>query len=579
LIAELKNQGLDLTPNDEFVIDLLAYAEIASYAVDFQAGPLGGAARFFIDHVSKRIKSTPNADILKERITQYLERHQINIVAIIDDIDRLQNQEILEVFRLVRAVGDISRISYLICYDQKQSNQALISAGFKDCNYYLEKIFNLNLDIPIVVREEYDAILSAELADIYADNGWDPGVPTSLRMAEVIDHIVSHIDEPREIFRLLDNFKILKLMVGEEVDECDLLLFSYARHRLPEHIELMRRSVDYYVIDPLNHLLRYEQKNRNKSASQIIEERHKDARRFDEFMDLYRFAFVNSRTDTTEAIVERRIHLRTPLLSALRLGAMPQRRSVPEMRHALLGNGRREFLRDVLRARISDELDHVFSTIVASDGFDHAPCWRDTFGALGDLEAELKGDAQYLGGAVDLVEGYLTRDRKLSASRLEGIIEDSMFDCVTLASKIIRRNVFAHGLFDRKQSGTDPSLERISTSNLAIKLVAKLIDDDRLTEKLPTLSSSTVFWLIGDVRGYGAGGSWSALSNLLDDTDRFLAFSTLLVGPGYTVERRSIEALVEPRQLLEALEALEAQGEFTDVIKACIEGWREVFPK
>ncbi|MEZ0481163.1 P-loop NTPase fold protein [Planococcus sp. SSTMD024] len=63
------------------------------------------------------------------------------IVVIIDELDRVFPKEILVVFQMMNAVLNLPGIHFVIAMDDKAINEALTSEGFKNPEYYLQKIF------------------------------------------------------------------------------------------------------------------------------------------------------------------------------------------------------------------------------------------------------------------------------------------------------------------------------------------------------------------------------------------------------------------------------------------------------
>jgi predicted KAP-like P-loop ATPase len=62
------------------------------------------------------IKSkTPDLSEVKENISKYLRELDHRFIVTIDDVDRLEPKELIEVLRLVRAVADFPNIIYLLC--------------------------------------------------------------------------------------------------------------------------------------------------------------------------------------------------------------------------------------------------------------------------------------------------------------------------------------------------------------------------------------------------------------------------------------------------------------------------------
>jgi len=82
---------------------------------------------------------------LRERLNLLPRR----IVVTIDDVDRLEPSEVVEILRLVRSVADFPNVIYVLCYDPgivAQSIQA--AAQVADGRAYIEKIVQIAVSVP-----------------------------------------------------------------------------------------------------------------------------------------------------------------------------------------------------------------------------------------------------------------------------------------------------------------------------------------------------------------------------------------------------------------------------------------------
>jgi hypothetical protein len=70
-------------------------------------------------------------------------------VITIDDVDRLEPAEVIEILRLVRSVVDLPNVIYLLCYDSGTLAHSIETAvGVKSGHSYLEKIVQLTVMVP-----------------------------------------------------------------------------------------------------------------------------------------------------------------------------------------------------------------------------------------------------------------------------------------------------------------------------------------------------------------------------------------------------------------------------------------------
>lgn len=75
------------------------------------------------------------------------------VIVFIDDIDRLEREEVFEVLRLIRNTADMSNIIYITAYDKEYVTSVLNEKNIKDAHSYLEKIFNVEVHLPKI--EDY----------------------------------------------------------------------------------------------------------------------------------------------------------------------------------------------------------------------------------------------------------------------------------------------------------------------------------------------------------------------------------------------------------------------------------------
>ena len=72
------------------------------------------------------------------------------VVVVIDDVDRLEREEVFEVLRLIRNTADLSNTIYLVAYDKEYVTTVLEEKNIKDAAFYLEKIFPVEVHLPKV---------------------------------------------------------------------------------------------------------------------------------------------------------------------------------------------------------------------------------------------------------------------------------------------------------------------------------------------------------------------------------------------------------------------------------------------
>jgi predicted KAP-like P-loop ATPase len=169
---------------------------------------------------------------IRRKLLAELAESAMPIVVLIDELDRIEDQEIRTVAQLVRSVADFPGISYVLAYDHDRVVQALGEGAIEDARAergraYLEKIVQLQIPLPITFEEEIVRLLSAELAPLQQELDLPDNFENIERYSELLKLLSNHlIQTPRDIKRLFGTFHVLCGMLREEVDWIDLLAYS-----------------------------------------------------------------------------------------------------------------------------------------------------------------------------------------------------------------------------------------------------------------------------------------------------------------------------------------------------------------
>jgi hypothetical protein len=155
-----------------------------------------------------------------------------HVVVLIDDVDRLQSaSEIRDLMRMVKLVGDLPGVTYVLSYDRRPIVAALSDAGISG-HEYLEKIVQVEYQLPAPARDRLNTMLGEELDAAIVD------VPQERleegRWGEVFKSVVEPlIDTPRHVRRYSNAVRLALDLHGEEVDLVDQLALTAIATFLP----------------------------------------------------------------------------------------------------------------------------------------------------------------------------------------------------------------------------------------------------------------------------------------------------------------------------------------------------------
>ncbi len=122
-------------------------------------------ARNIIKKMWKERKSKLNKSEkeLRDKLRKELIKQGKKIVVVIDDIDRLTGPEIKQILRLIRVNGDFPNMIYVLAFDRLVVENLLSSDNEISGKDYLEKIVQVNLQLPTAKDEQIKQLLEQEM--------------------------------------------------------------------------------------------------------------------------------------------------------------------------------------------------------------------------------------------------------------------------------------------------------------------------------------------------------------------------------------------------------------------------------
>ncbi len=138
------------------VFELAEYIPVVGSYLKILSRVLEGAG----EHIFENAEAKENNIFLqKEKVIDALEDYPGKIVVIIDDIDRLPNDQIRLIFQLVTSVADFPHMIYLLSFDKKVVANALRETQQCDGDEYLEKVIQVPFETPSISHAMVHEIL------------------------------------------------------------------------------------------------------------------------------------------------------------------------------------------------------------------------------------------------------------------------------------------------------------------------------------------------------------------------------------------------------------------------------------
>lgn len=199
-------------------------------------GTLAGAnASGAMQAASSLILGDRSPEKLRKIAEESLASLEQPILVILDDLDRLQPEELLLAFKLVRLTGRLPNVYYLLAYDEETLSEVLqhtqlIGPDRGRARQYLEKMVQVRLDIPPMLETQQIALVNRGIKGLCNTHGIELGPNDQQRLQSIwSDCLVRYLDQPRATKRLFTQLDALWPEVAGEVDFVDFFSMTFLR--------------------------------------------------------------------------------------------------------------------------------------------------------------------------------------------------------------------------------------------------------------------------------------------------------------------------------------------------------------
>ena len=235
-----------LTNYQELLAEGIAAATnlVAVTATNPAIAALANVAKPIEKHVIKkllrRISATNNkmssVEQLRSNIAKEMEKLDKNIVIVIDDIDRLDSNEIRLMFKLVNLTLSFPHIVFVLAYDEGVVCAALRDVQGISGERYLEKIIQLPITLPRLSSKQKTELAQKNIArciesmPLYSQQD---AMGQSM-LAKVFQYLIyPSLETPRQALRFTNAVRIRSLISGKEIHPADLIAMTMIQLEYP----------------------------------------------------------------------------------------------------------------------------------------------------------------------------------------------------------------------------------------------------------------------------------------------------------------------------------------------------------
>lgn len=217
------------------------------------AGVIGGVvgvdATEAIRALGNSIGGNRSPEQLRDSVADNLRKLTLPVLVVVDDIDRLDPNEVLLTFKLVRLLGRLPNIYYLLAYDQQTladllNRTDLVGSSPGRASEYLEKMVQVHLDVPPLLERQQLALLNSGLDHLLQQHGLRLGPEENRRLSQAwADALRGYLRQPRAIKKWLANLDAALSELQHEVDFVDAALVTFLRvFERPAYEAISRRQ-------------------------------------------------------------------------------------------------------------------------------------------------------------------------------------------------------------------------------------------------------------------------------------------------------------------------------------------------
>ncbi len=181
-----------------------------------------------------------------EDLSTHLLSIDCRLLVIVDDLDRLQPDELRQILTLVKTFGNLPNITHVLAYDRDIVNSALENSASASRNEnlptFLEKIVQAEFDLPYPTSTGLSRLMTEKFTTIFGSNS-DVDAEDWFSLKRVaLDH---YVRSPRDVLRLCNALSVIWPSVEKEIYIPDLIAVELLRHHDHATYDLIRGQKDY----------------------------------------------------------------------------------------------------------------------------------------------------------------------------------------------------------------------------------------------------------------------------------------------------------------------------------------------
>lgn len=207
---------------------LLQAGPVVGPALNLATGGVWGALMAgSMDFAKRFFSETDSIETIFKCLSEALERQGKRFLVLIDDIDRLTPNEAILIFRLVKSLGRLPNLMYLLVFDRELAEKAVAEIYPSEGPHFLEKIIQASFELPLPARDDLNRATLAQIGHIC---GIPQDTDGARRFMNIFyDAVAPYLNTPRDLVRLSNALSIGWPPIEKEVDVADYVALETMR--------------------------------------------------------------------------------------------------------------------------------------------------------------------------------------------------------------------------------------------------------------------------------------------------------------------------------------------------------------
>lgn len=209
-------------------------------SIPFVMGSVASAAKKWGEARGKDLESA------RKELNKLLSEQPHKVIIIIDDIDRLNNTEIRQVFQLVKSLGDFPNTIYMLAFDRNVVVNALKDVQGGDGSDYLDKIVQVPIHIPTAPKDKLLSYLLDRLQNDFVNKLTNNELNKEYWW-KIYPLMIPFFETLRDANRYLNALSFGYETIKDEVNPVDYFAITTLQVFVPSVYERIRENKDLFA--------------------------------------------------------------------------------------------------------------------------------------------------------------------------------------------------------------------------------------------------------------------------------------------------------------------------------------------